>query len=209
MNALSTADLSALPALAGYPPDELDVLLTVAKAREIPAGEALCSAGDAGRSCFLVVSGAVEITKPGATGVLAVLGPGTFVGQMALVDHAPRSATVTASEPSRILEFAREPFERLLAARSPLALRFQEQIAIAGIRQLRQATERLGEAIGRGRANQASVESSRAPGASNDDMLRYIQAATAEWDLDLQKIEFVHAEGEIPTTEAAARRRLR
>lgn len=149
MALVTAATLAALPSLAAYPPDELEVLLTVAKAREVATGEDLCREGDPGRSCFLVVAGALRITKLGTEGILATLGPGTFVGQMALVDHAPRSATVTAREPTMVLEFAREPFERMLAARSPLALRFQEQIAIAGIRQLRQATTRLVEALGK------------------------------------------------------------
>jgi len=150
--------------------------------------------------------------------VLATLGAGTFVGQMALVDHAPRSATVTAREPTVVLEFAREPFERLLAARSPLALRFQEQIAIAGIRQLRQATARLVDALDQERARDstqlgASTPSSRGgaggSGADRDEVLRYIQAAANEWELDLEKIEVVRAEGEVSAAEAAARRRAR
>jgi CRP/FNR family cyclic AMP-dependent transcriptional regulator len=219
MPSVTAEQLSALPSLAAYPPDELAVLLTVAKAREVAAREDLCREGDPGRSCFLVVAGALDITKMGSTAVLATLGAGTFVGQMALVDHAPRSATVTAREPTVVLEFAREPFERLLAARSPLALRFQEQIAIAGIRQLRQATARLVDALGQERAREsthlgASAPSSRGGsasggGADRDDVLRYIQAAANEWDLDLEKIEVVRAEGEVTAAEAAARRRAR
>jgi CRP/FNR family cyclic AMP-dependent transcriptional regulator len=211
MALVTAATLAALPSLAAYPPDELEVLLTVAKAREVATGEDLCREGDPGRSCFLVVAGALRITKLGTEGILATLGPGTFVGQMALVDHAPRSATVTAREPTMVLEFAREPFERMLAARSPLALRFQEQIAIAGIRQLRQATTRLVEALGKERASvRVNVQSARdTEGAGRDDVLRYIQAAANEWDLDLERIEVVRAEGEVSAAEAAARRRAR
>jgi CRP-like cAMP-binding protein len=215
MPSVTAEELASLQSLASYPPDELTVLLTVAKARDVAAKEDLCREGDPGRSCFLVVSGALDITKLGSPAVLATLGPGTFVGQMALVDHAPRSATVTARVPSVVLEFAREPFERLLAARSPLALRFQEQIAIAGIRQLRQATTRLVEAMGQERARESVEVRTSAPSsrggasADRDDVLRYIQAAANEWDLDLEKIEVVRAEGEVSAAEAAARRRAR
>ncbi len=211
MALVTTEILAALPSLASYPPDELEVLLTVAKAREVAAEEDLCREGDPGRSCFLVVAGALRITKFGTEGILATLGAGTFVGQMALVDHAPRSATVTAREATIVLEFAREPFERMLAARSPLALRFQEQIAIAGIRQLRQATQRLVESLGRERPTvHESVQAAPIEaGAGRDDVLRYIQAAANEWDLDLERIEVVRGAGEVSAAEAAARRRAR
>ena len=212
MARITSDNLATLPSLVGYPPDELEVLLTVAKARDVEAREILCQEGDAGRSCFLVVVGSLDITKTGTSGTLATLGAGTFVGQMALVDHAPRSATVTAREPSVVLEFGREPFERLLAARSPLALRFQEQIAIAGIRQLRQATARLVDALEQEQAEldrQGDGPESDQVVSSRDDMLRYIQAAATEWDMDLGKIEVVRAEGEMTAAEAAARRRAR
>jgi len=212
MALVTSENLAALPSLAAYPPEELDVLLTVARARDVAAQEVLCKEGEAGRSCFLVVSGAFDITKLGTEGALATLGAGTFVGQMALVDRSPRSATVTARGASCVLEFGREPFERLLAARSPLALRFQEQIAIAGIRQLRQATVRLVEALGKEQETLGSFSqkpSSREPGSGRDEMLRYIQAASSEWDMDLASIEVVRTEGDISPAEAAARRRAR
>lgn len=79
----------------------------------------------------------------GSDRILAVLETGALVGQMALIDRAPRSATVRTRGDSVVLELKRKAFEQLLAARSPVAIRFQEQIAVAGIKQLRLANQRL------------------------------------------------------------------
>ena len=214
MNAQITPEaVAGLPSLAAYAMSDLKILLSASRGRELPSGEVLCREGDPGRSCVLVVSGALDVTKHGVAEVLATLREGTFVGQMALVDHAPRSATVTASWPTAttvLLEFDRDTFERLLSARSPLALQFQAQIAVAGIRQLRQATARLVDVAGGDSVKTSSTKApaSRTPAShGRDDVLRYIQAAANEWDLDLNAIHFVHGEGEVSAAEAAARRR--
>lgn len=211
MNAQITPEaVAGLPSLAAYAMSDLKILLSASRGRELPSGEVLCREGDPGRSCFLLVSGALDVTKHGVAKVLATLREGTFVGQMALVDHAPRSATVTASGPTAtiVLEFERDTFERLLATRSPLALQFQEQIAVAGIRQLRQATARLVDISGGDSASSTKAPAIGTPASQGrDDVLRYIQAAANEWDIDLDTIQFVHGEGEVSAAEAAARRR--
>src|SRR5207249_3773919 len=128
----------------------------------------LCREGSAGQSCFLVVVGEVEVVKriDESDRVLATLGVGSLVGQMALVDRSPRSASVRAGAETIALEVTRDVFERLLGACSPLAVRFQEHIAIAGIRQLRYAIDRLTLALGRtslppGRASHAGASQVR------------------------------------------------
>ena len=65
------------------------------------------------------------------------------MGQLALLDRAPRSATVTATSETAALEVRSDAFANLVRASSPVALRFQEQVALAGVRQLRAATKRL------------------------------------------------------------------
>ena len=142
---MTQINLRALPSLREYPNDELKLLATAAPAREYEAGAQLCKEGDPARSCYLLATGSVEIRKhtPDGERVLATLKAGAIVGQMALVDRSPRSATVQAAEPTIALELTRDVFEDLLRSSSPLALRFQEHIAVAGIRQLRLATQRL------------------------------------------------------------------
>ncbi len=73
-------------------------------------GEVIFREGDPGEKMYLIQSGAVEITKilGGKETVLAVLGPGDFFGEMALIDPQPRSATGKAVIKCRLLPLTRE-----------------------------------------------------------------------------------------------------
>jgi CRP-like cAMP-binding protein len=146
---ITVQHLRALPLLARFTESELAVLLTVATPRPVTAGTVLFKEGDAGLSCILVAAGDLQVFKliAGRQQPVALCKPGSLVGQLALVDRAPRSATVRAGTDAWVLEFTRDDFDRLLKAQSPLALRFQEQIAVAGARQLRTGTERLAKII--------------------------------------------------------------
>lgn len=209
------ATLRALGPLRDYPDAELEVLATVAVEQRVAPGASLCQEGEPGRSCFLLVSGEAQVLRATAEGAraLATVGPGAFIGQIALVDRGPRSATVRALTPCVALELSRDAFERLLAACSPLALRFQESIAVAGIRQLRQATAGLARLLAQAEAQRAAAPVA-APAAATTSpapdgaMLAYIQTAAAEWGVsldDLDAVKFVTLDG----VEARGARRPR
>ena len=65
-----------------------------------------------GLSAYLIVEGTASVTLKGKA--VAELGPGEFVGEMALLDHSPRSATVTAQTPMRLLAMNPRSFASLL-----------------------------------------------------------------------------------------------
>ncbi len=201
---MATIDLRKLASLKDYTNSELRVLATVAPARSFAAGQPLCLEGTSGHSCFLLVSGKVEVRKSFDDGprTLATLSGGQVVGQMALVDRSPRSASVVAAEDSVALELTRDVFASLLKAHSPLALRFQEQIAVAGIRQLRMATQRLRSLL----QGQDSRTPAPVPGRN---VLQTMQAALQEWDMtmeDLDKVEVSVPAGQITAEELRSRR---
>lgn len=200
-------DLRALPALADYPSNELKLLASAAPARAYAKGDVICREGTAGQSCFLLATGSVNVTKHTEDGdkVLATLRAGQIVGQLALVDRSPRSASVVAEEPVVALELTRDVFEKLLKASSPVALRFQEQIAVAGVRQLRMANQRLTTILAgnTGRA-QSQVVQAQAARQSRPALMR-VQAALDDWDVkledghglaDLDKVTFVRPDSQ-------------
>jgi CRP/FNR family transcriptional regulator, cyclic AMP receptor protein len=73
---------------------ELDRLARHAEIVDFHAGDVLMSEGDAGHEFYVIIDGEVGVTSGGET--LAKLGAGTYVGEQALLDPGPRTATVTA-----------------------------------------------------------------------------------------------------------------
>lgn len=137
-------DLSRVGDLGDLTPADLQVLATVARSLRYEAGALLCAEGEAGESCYVVVEGEVDVIKlvGEAPRTLTTLS-GCLLGQMALVDPGPRSATLRAGSAVVALELGRDTFAQLLGEHSPFALRFQDMLAVSGIRQLREANTRL------------------------------------------------------------------
>lgn len=79
---------------------------------EAEAGAVLIDQGDVGVECFLVLEGEAGVLSGSAH--VATIGPGSIVGEMALVGHRPRNASVVAQSPMRLLSFDIAHFKRLL-----------------------------------------------------------------------------------------------
>jgi CRP/FNR family cyclic AMP-dependent transcriptional regulator len=91
---------------------ELNVLQEAATEMEFPAGKILTQQGELGRHFMVIVEGQVEVTRDGTQ--IALLGPGSFFGEMSLLDGKPRTATVTSVEPTHVLMLTTAAFEGVL-----------------------------------------------------------------------------------------------
>jgi CRP-like cAMP-binding protein len=80
--------------------------------RTVPAGTVLVRQGDAGDAFFLLLSGSATAVRDGAT--VADFGPGDWFGELALLDPAPRAATVTATVPTEVAVLGMRMFKVLL-----------------------------------------------------------------------------------------------
>src|SRR3990172_7209303 len=80
--------------------------------------------GDPGDSAFIVLDGGFEIIKRSDTQniVIAMREPGEVIGEMSLLDHAPRTATVRAVRDGDLLKIREETFHQLLSTRSSAAM---------------------------------------------------------------------------------------
>jgi cAMP-dependent protein kinase regulator len=103
-------------------------LLSRFKGHEVPAGTVFLEEGDTGRGLYVILSGKAKITKTkdGETIHIADIGPGDIVGEMALVNEAPVSATVCTKTPATLLFLARELFLPLIEAVPSLKAYFKQ-----------------------------------------------------------------------------------
>ncbi len=85
--------------------DELNTLLDQSSKDSFPAGQRILSAGEPGHCMYIILRGTARVSAgTGSEEVeLALLGPGDFFGEVALVDDGPRSADVTAVEHCELL----------------------------------------------------------------------------------------------------------
>ncbi|HVB74736.1 MAG TPA: cyclic nucleotide-binding domain-containing protein [Ktedonobacteraceae bacterium] len=94
--------LARVDLFSGLDKKELQALAKSCQERKYSAGSALIKQGDSGVGLYVIISGHVKITLTNnpdrAEGDLGVYGPGSVIGEMALLDDLPRSATVTAIE---------------------------------------------------------------------------------------------------------------
>ena len=108
-----TEALGKVPLFAGLPPEEMERLGALVRARRYRRGEVIFLEGDAGSSLCIIAIGRVRIVLSGADGrevVLNVYGPGDFFGEFALLDGEPRSADAIAQEPCLLYWLTRDDF---------------------------------------------------------------------------------------------------
>jgi len=101
-------------------------------ARDFAAGSVLFEEGQPGDYMYVVQSGEVEIRRQvGETErVLAVLPPGEFFGEMAILNGRPRSATAVVKSKARLLVIEGKTFEAMLRARPEIALRIIRSLTL-------------------------------------------------------------------------------
>src|SRR5207247_7284559 len=90
-----------LALLAGFDRKHLRRLGMLTEEIDVPAGKVLIRQGELGDDLMIIYSGLVAVERDGAR--VNKLGPGEFFGEIALLERGPRTATVTAEQPCRLL----------------------------------------------------------------------------------------------------------
>ena len=99
--------------------------------RTCQAGEVLFREGEAGQHMLVLQSGTVRISKDGKGGekTLAILGPGEFFGEMAILNAKPRNATATVLEAARVLVIDARTFEHMVIGNAEIAVRLIKKLS--------------------------------------------------------------------------------
>ncbi len=104
--------LGAVPLFASCSKTELQKVASLADELDLGDGATLIREGERGREFIVVAEGSVRVTRNGKH--LRDLGSGDFIGEIALVADVPRTATVTATSPVRLLVVTDRAFRALL-----------------------------------------------------------------------------------------------
>ncbi len=123
---------------------EQTAVLSIATTRTFPAGREIVIEGQPGEELFIVIRGRVAIEKNGVE--IAELRAGGHFGEMGLIDNAPRSATVRATEPTRVMVISRADLMNLMKRESILAVKMLWSFVQVLSDRLRAANTELSEA---------------------------------------------------------------
>jgi CRP/FNR family cyclic AMP-dependent transcriptional regulator len=100
--------------LSGLPAKLSQLLFVNATPARLDAGQTLFLAGDPGDGCYRIEKGLLKVTmlsSAGAERILAILGPGSIVGELAMLDGLSRSASVVAVRDAELCFISRAKFE--------------------------------------------------------------------------------------------------
>jgi CRP/FNR family transcriptional regulator, cyclic AMP receptor protein len=109
--------LRGVPLFADCDEGELAEIARLATPVNAEPGAILVAEGDPGTDFYVIVDGRAVVSVEGEP--VAEIGPGSFFGEMALLDGGERVATVTAAEPLELLALARDDFNRMLEVAMP------------------------------------------------------------------------------------------
>jgi CRP-like cAMP-binding protein len=104
--------LHGVPLFAGLDRRHLERLGMLTEEVDVPAGKVLIRQGEHGDDLMIIVSGTVGVDRNGAR--VNQLGPGDLFGEIALIAGGPRTATITAEAPARLLVVNRRDFHALM-----------------------------------------------------------------------------------------------
>ncbi len=116
-----------IPLFAECTRAELVEIALNADEREAPEGDRLTEEGSRGREFFILVEGAVAVRRGARK--LADLGPGDWFGEIAILTYKPRTATVTATSPVRLLVISDRTFRRVVETTPRIALKVLRTVA--------------------------------------------------------------------------------
>ncbi|MEX1143573.1 MAG: ATP-binding protein [Anaerolineales bacterium] len=139
---MSLQTLKKIPLFAGLSEEDFDRLCEMSHEKALEKGEVLFEEGNPGNQAFVIENGQVEILKAsaGREVLLAVRGPGELIGEVALLDEAPRMASVRARSPAKLIAIDKASFDELLRS-SPTALNAMYRTSLARLRETQSALQ--------------------------------------------------------------------
>jgi CRP/FNR family transcriptional regulator, cyclic AMP receptor protein len=118
--------LKRVPLFAGCSKSELRELALVADEIDLREGRTLVREAQSGREFFVLIEGTVRVSRKGRK--LSDLGPGDWFGEIALLTKTPRTATVTATSPLRVLVITDRSFRHVVESMPSIGIKVLESV---------------------------------------------------------------------------------
>ncbi len=118
--------LRAVPLFSGLSRHDLMAVLRSTHGIGFENGGAIIREGERGKGFFVLTRGTASVTVDGSQ--VAVLGPGSYFGEMAVIDDAPRTATIVATSSAFTLELAPTALFRLVGQHPSIARAFEDEL---------------------------------------------------------------------------------
>jgi CRP/FNR family transcriptional regulator, cyclic AMP receptor protein len=119
--------LATIPLFSACNKRELQKIARSGDELDVAAGRVLVDQGATGREAFVILDGTAAVKRGNRR--IATFGPGDYFGELALLDHGPRTATVVAETPMRVLVIDSRHFEGILDEIPGLARKLLGQLA--------------------------------------------------------------------------------
>jgi CRP-like cAMP-binding protein len=123
---MAEVDLAKIEFFDGFSSDELTKVRELAEEVSVDAGAVLIEQGDVGQEAYVICDGQAGVYVSGHR--VATIGAGSAVGEMALLDKRPRSATVRALTDLELLAFRTSSFQELLETMPKASQRLMSQL---------------------------------------------------------------------------------
>ena len=150
--------LSEVELFSELTPDEIKKVIKYFRQVKLPKGTVLFKTRDFGDELYIITSGKIRISREVGGDVelvFTILGPGTFFGEIAVIDELYRSATATAEEDSELGSISRSDLDELAAKEPRTAYKLVYSIAKVLSHRIRRSNEAMETYI---RINRALVE---------------------------------------------------
>lgn len=137
-----------IPILARLKDKELKIIIKYMNLIKVIPGETVFKEGDTGDYVCFVVDGTLDVVKKSETGesiVISTLSRGGSIGEMAVIDELPRSATVKARTKSTLITLSQDNFNYILAEHSTTGVKVLKGIARLLSMNLRKTSSRLAD----------------------------------------------------------------
>ncbi|MGP0593229.1 Crp/Fnr family transcriptional regulator [Nitrospira sp. T9] len=134
--------IKKIPLFSELADQELNLLAASGSRQKFPDKNVIFQEGDSGEVLFIILSGKVKVLLTGKNGqefILSHLGPGNFFGEMAILESAPRSASVITVERSEFFLLGRKELTELLKHHPDIAMKILKNLS----QRLRKVSEQV------------------------------------------------------------------